>query len=240
MQFTQAHRERLIVTADDYGIRETVEPILRLARLGKLDRVAVMSRYVTETAAKALLETGVRIDLHLELIELLGRGHAPGESSGRRLIAFLACCLRGGLRRESVRAEWERQLVLFYERFGRWPDGLNSHEHVHYFPPFFPVVLDLARAHGIPFVRLGRFGVVAPARQALAGSIIHWLGRFAVRLLPVRETAIRTSDYLADPNWTRDADLLAARFPQTGTVELVVHPEHPAEMARILEHISTV
>ncbi|PIW93776.1 MAG: hypothetical protein COZ86_04470, partial [Candidatus Moranbacteria bacterium CG_4_8_14_3_um_filter_41_13] len=55
-------RRKFVVTADDYGIRKTAEPILHLAKKGKLDRVAVMIRYVSKEEAEALLKTGVKID----------------------------------------------------------------------------------------------------------------------------------------------------------------------------------
>ena len=61
-------RKELIIVADDYGIRGASAPILRLAREGIVDRVAVLAHFVSAEDVLALKETGVSIDIHLELI----------------------------------------------------------------------------------------------------------------------------------------------------------------------------
>jgi predicted glycoside hydrolase/deacetylase ChbG (UPF0249 family) len=152
-------RRKITVAADDYGIRETAGSILELAQKKRLDRVAVFSERVTDDDMRALLETGVAIDIHLELIRLLKTGQEDEGSALSRGMNFFFRRIFGVVNQRKVQGEWRRQIILFRDRFGRLPDGLNSHEHVHYFPEFFSVAVDLAQEFGISRVRLGSEGM---------------------------------------------------------------------------------
>lgn len=220
-------KNKLIIVADDYGVREASLPILRLAKEGVVDRVAVLARFVSTEDARALSETGVALDIHLELIRLLGRGEHDGDSLILRLGNFLWHVLRGDLAPKRVEEEWKAQIEIFREKFGRLPDGMNSHEHVHFFPFFFSSFLRVAEEYTIGYIRFGSQGIlgdirVHPAKNIL--SVLHGLNRILWRaqLLP-------TSDYLVSADWIDDVRHFVRHLPD-GQIEIVAHPKRPHEV----------
>ena len=225
-------RGKLIIAADDYGIRETSKPILELAQKGLLDRVAVFSGRVTDDDMQALLRTGVAIDIHLELINLLKSGHEDAQRSVlKRGMHFLIRRFIGSVSTEKVRTEWRRQIVLFRDRFGRLPDGLNSHEHVHYFPEFFPIVAELAKEFGIEYVRLGRYGVIKATRGGLTAKILSLCSKTTRKTFFTSGRV--TSDWVTSFDWFANTEEFVEILsdPKYSNVEVVFHPERPHEKA---------
>ena len=217
---------RLIITADDYGLREASEPILDLARASLIDRVAVLARFVSETEAQQLLATGVSIDIHLELTRLLGRGESEGDAFLVRMGNFFWCLLTRKLSRRKVEQEWREQLDLFQQKFGRLPDGMNSHEHIHFFPPLFRYFLEVAQEYGIGYVRFGSYDTIGCLRWHAAEKVIsclHRVDRYFWKRAP-----LTTSEYLVSGDWIDDPVDFLRQLP-AGRTEVVVHPERPQE-----------
>lgn len=230
---TRNIRESFVVTADDYGIRQTAEPILRLAHEGKVDRVAVLIHYVSAEQAEALKETGVKIDLHLELIGLLKRGEKAYENSFLRSINFCFRYFFGWVTMKKAETEWRDQIERFHDLFGSLPDGLNSHEYLHSFPPFFKVFIKLAKEYGIQYVRFGDKGILAGAHKTFISSILSsfWKrtrGAYA-------QTHLTTSNYLVSLDWLTDFKSFSEQLPK-GSIELVVHLEREEDYRTILEY----
>lgn len=228
-------RETFIVSADDYGIRETSAAILPLARQGKLDRVAVMVDRVSEEDAAALSVTGVAIDIHLELTRLVGSGETDSGHGIRTVVNFVSRFLSGRLSPRAVGGEWERQLKRFEALFGRKPDGWNVHEHYHYFPQFFRVLAGFVERHEDGFIRFGKRGIYSGKRWTFTSLVLATLRHFC-RPAFARHPA-PTSDFMASFDWFsgRENELLEA-IP-FGTVELVFHPERPEERKWIEKHV---
>jgi predicted glycoside hydrolase/deacetylase ChbG (UPF0249 family) len=216
----------IIIAADDYGIRETSRPILALARQGKLDRVGVLVHFVSPDEAEELLATDVKIDIHLELIDFLESGHEHTRSDvfGRGL-NFVWHIVLGRRAAREAEAQWEQQIVRFRELFGRLPDGLNSHEHVHYFPMFFRVLVRLAEKYHIPYVRFGTRGILHGEERRLVSGILDFFHRRNRQAFP---DILRSSDRLTGLDWLSDPIEFFAHPPE-GATELVVHPERPEE-----------
>jgi len=219
-------RKELIIVADDYGIRGASAPILRLAREGVVDRVAVLAHFVSAEDVLALKETGVSIDIHLELIRLLGRGESEGDSFLKRSGNFLWHVVRGDLAPRLVREEWYSQIELFREKFGRLPDGVNSHEHIHFFSPFFSSFLRVADEYGIEYVRFGSRGILGDIRFHAARSVLSCL--HGLNRLLWREELRLTSEYLVSVDWIDDMRHFIRHLPE-GRTEVVAHPERPHE-----------
>lgn len=230
---TKSIRESFIVTADDYGIRQTAEPILRLVHEGKVDRVAVLIHYVSAEQAAALLSTGVKIDLHLELIRLLRSGERVRDNILARGISFVFRYLSGQVTQRKVEREWREQIERFRELFGRLPDGLNSHEHVHAFPAFFRTFLKLADEYGIAHIRFGRWGTLIPLHGALIGRMLSFFWKRTHSLYA--KTNLTTSDYLVSLDWLSDFKAFSEHLPE-GSIELVVHLEREEEYRTLLEY----
>lgn len=237
MYISQPAKNRLILSADDYGIRDTVSRILPLAEAGKLARVAVMVNYCQPEDAKRLLETGVKIDVHLDIISLMGRGAKPAHGALRRGIHFSMRRFLGYLPADAVEAEWRRQIERFQELFGRLPDGLNSHEHVHFFPGFFDRFLALAHEFRIPYVRFGQWGMLVSFHHSVIGHILTGLARKNRRHF--EQAGLSTSTYLVSLDWVHRKERFfhaLASLPKEESVELVVHPERDREYDFIQHH----
>lgn len=234
MTIDQSLRKRLIFTADDYGIRNTAEPILALVRAGKLDRVAVMTKYVTQEAASALVKTGVKIDIHLELIALMGRGEELESGVFHRGGVFLKAWFLGNLTRQSVEEEWRSQIERFKVLFGRLPDGLNSHEHVHFFPFFFQVFQQLALEYEVRTIRFATRGILWRESRSLIGWVLAIL-RFLLRR-GARRSGLLSSNWLIGLDWLSHHEMLFSSLPMSGTIEVVVHPERSGEKVFIEQY----
>jgi predicted glycoside hydrolase/deacetylase ChbG (UPF0249 family) len=232
--FLRNRRNDIIVSVDDFGIRSVAEAILPLARQGKIDRVSVLINYVTsKEQVEALLATGVKIDLHMELIQLVGSGEKVEESTVFRGMNFVTRYALGHVRDNDVELAWTQQIMRFRELFGRYPDGLNSHEHLHYFPRFFRIAIALGARYDIPFVRFARKGIMKQ-NKAIVSRILaffwpkdrHYYTTQAVNMS--RETA----DFFVSYDWLDDFDNFLTHLPK-GNTEIVFHPERPDEYAVI-------
>lgn len=231
---TDEIRKRFLIVADDYGIRQTAEPILRLAREGKIDRVAVLIHYVSAEQAAALLATGVRIDLHLELMDMIMSGKKVRESALWRIIKFSLRLLVGRITVRKAEDEWRAQIERFRERFGRLPDGLNSHEHVHFFPPFTALFFRLAGEYGIGHVRFSTEGMMLGRHAALVGKVLSFLRNRSKRRFV--SSQVSTSRYLVNLDWLPDFPLFVADLGSESDIELVVHPEREEEYRTLLDY----
>ncbi|MDO8565620.1 MAG: ChbG/HpnK family deacetylase [Candidatus Moranbacteria bacterium] len=230
---TKSIRESFVVAADDYGIRQTAEPILRLVHEGKVDRVAVLIHYVSAEQAAALLATGVKIDLHLELIRLLKSGEKVRDNILARGIRFVFRYFSGQVTQRKVEREWREQVERFRELFGRLPDGLNSHEHVHSFPVFFRTFLKLAEEYNIAHIRFGKRGTLIPLHGAFIGRVLSFFWKQTYALYA--KTHLVTSDYLVSLDWLPDFKVFSEHLPE-GSIELVVHLEREEEYRTVLEY----
>jgi predicted glycoside hydrolase/deacetylase ChbG (UPF0249 family) len=217
-------RAGLIVSADDFGIRPAAtKRIVALAGERKIHRAAILITYAVQEVAhlEELKKTGSALDLHLELIRTLGGSERIDEHPIPRGIRFLRHIAARRIPHDAVRAEWRAQIELFRKIVGRLPDGLNSHEHVHFFPPFFKIFTELAEKYQIPYIRFSSQGIRAPGFR-LTPAVLHACWRIDRRLWP--NAKLTTSDFLVSFDWLRDPAWLRT-LPPDRTIELIVHPE---------------
>ncbi len=137
---------RIWLCADDYGIAPGVNAAIRdLVGRGRLNATSVMvgapNFSTAEAAALDALNAGERrvaIGLHFTLtrpFRPLSKGFAP--LSGGALPSIEAMMMRAVFRvldRHALAAEAEAQLAAFAAAFGRPPDFVDGHQHVHLFP----------------------------------------------------------------------------------------------------------
>ncbi len=224
-------REKIIFSADDFGVNELTDSnILKLAQIGKLDRVEIMinSRIRKEDALN-LANTGVKLDIHLHLIEYdsdywkgkrnLERGIAE------RIFLFMWNYTFGENNPRKVALKWENQIKKFKEIFGRYPDGIGSHEHIHYFPFYFNTLLSLSAKYKIFYVRFGRRNFRS---TCLIGKILNIL-RF-INQRQFKKTNFETSDFMLSFDWFSDLNFLS-EIPKGENSEVVFHPEKVEEFS---------
>lgn len=148
------------VTADDYGLsRGTNRAVEELARAGRLSAVSVMAHDSADLGsldrlAEACLSSGAAIALHLCFTE--------GSIASDFRSLFVAALARPALLRAIADAADEQADRLVAR--GVRVDALNAHEHVHLFPPIWPIVVSLARRLGARILRAALGQRVRPSR----------------------------------------------------------------------------
>ena len=166
----------ITLCADDYGLAPGVSAAIRhLIALGRLQATGCMTQgphWPEAAAALKPLDGMADIGLHITLTDQrpLGPVHGLGED-GRLppLGRLLRLALTRRLDQGAVAAEIDRQVDAFEAAFGRLPDFLDGHHHVHQLPGIGEAVLKVWRD------RLGGRGwvrsCVEPAAAILARRI---------------------------------------------------------------------
>lgn len=145
---------RLIVCADDYGLSPGVSLGIReLAERGRITATGAMTcmpAWKVEAPALTVLadRLGSRFEvgLHLTLTDQTPLGEMPvlapqGKFPG--IGSLLKASLARMLPLAEIAEELDRQLDAFKKHFGRMPDFIDGHQHVHLLPGIRQVVLGL-------------------------------------------------------------------------------------------------
>jgi predicted glycoside hydrolase/deacetylase ChbG (UPF0249 family) len=152
-------RRRIWLCADDYGISGAVNVAIRdLVVRRRLNATSVMvvapSFHRSEAHALDILNTGtarVAIGLHLTLtapFRPLGRAYKPvRDGAFLSLPATMAQAFLHRLNHDALVNEIAAQLRMFVHTFGRAPDFIDGHQHVHLFPQVREAVLEVAKAN---------------------------------------------------------------------------------------------
>jgi predicted glycoside hydrolase/deacetylase ChbG (UPF0249 family) len=228
----KAQRQNILLTADDFGKSKLAnQNILKLAKAGKLSRVSLMSEGdFTAGEIEELVSCGVKLDLHLELDWQKKRRKKLKDNTLKQGIIFLANHIRAG-QRKKTKENWKRQIEKFQEIVGRSPDGLNSHEYVHFFPTYFKIVLELAEYFKIPFVRFGKKGF--QGRKTFVHLILNNLGRWDKKYFFA--SRLDSSDYFTSLDWIKNLNEFFKNLPE-GKIEIACHPEREEEFELIAKY----
>lgn len=145
----------ITLCADDYGLAPGVsDAILALIGLGRLQATGCMTGSPHWPHAAPLLRTleaKADVGVHLTLTDQAPLGAMPRLAPDGRLPSLPGLLKRAVARRldradiAEIKAELTRQLDSFEEHFGRAPDFLDGHHHVHQLPVIGDVVLELWR-----------------------------------------------------------------------------------------------
>jgi chitin disaccharide deacetylase len=143
--------------ADDYGISPAVDAAIRdLVVRGRLNATSVMvtapSFHRLEASALSILNAGeprVSIGLHLTLtapFHPLSKAFKPVRDGAFLPLGItLAAALLHRFKHDMLVDEFMSQLRLFVHNFGRAPDFIDGHQHVHLFPQVRDAVLKVAK-----------------------------------------------------------------------------------------------
>jgi predicted glycoside hydrolase/deacetylase ChbG (UPF0249 family) len=217
--------------ADDYGISESVDKAIRdLLMRGHINATSVMvvapSFQRAETASLKMLNAGTRrfaIGLHLTLtapFKPLSTGFRPVR--GGAFLPLSEMLVRGTLRllnSERLAIEIATQLKAFVTAFGRAPDFVDGHQHVHLFPQVREPLLEMVKEVA-PQAWVRQCGRVS----ALSGSLLGGLSDRKALLLDALSRTFRAraaaSGIATNPAFagtydfnTATADDFAKRFP---------------------------
>lgn len=132
---------RITLCADDYGISPTVDRGIReLISRGRLNATTVMvvTPSFGKEVAKTLLDIGgASIGLHVTLtapFKPLTDFNSLRAGKFLTLSNVLAMALARRLNQAAIHREISAQLETFAAAFGRPPDFVDGHQHVHIFP----------------------------------------------------------------------------------------------------------
>lgn len=168
---------RVVLCADDFGLTEGVSRgILELADQGRISATGVIT---TCPWAQRLgpdlgrLAGSLGIGLHLNLTTGEPLGRMDGLAPNGTLPAFgelLPKAIAGRLPLHEIAAEIGRQLRAFQEVFGRMPDFVDGHQHVHVLPGIRPTLLAVLAREGRrrPWLRDPSDRIDAIARRRLS------------------------------------------------------------------------
>jgi predicted glycoside hydrolase/deacetylase ChbG (UPF0249 family) len=225
----------LIVNADDYGLTEAVSAgILRASRQGVVTSTSVLAVAPGFAGTGKWLadEEGLGVGVHLAVVgedpPLLSASEVPTlvDRRGRFAISwkvFLRKCVAGRVDPDDVRRELAAQ-VEAVAALGVTVDHLDSHQHLHLWPIMRPVVIDLARTHGIPAIRVPRSHRRSPVSvvvNRLAGRLAA-AARAAGLRFPEDASGVDEAGRLDQPKLVAALDGFAARG--AASAELGTHP----------------
>lgn len=238
---------RIWLCADDYGIAPGVNAAIRdLIARGRLNATSAMvvppSFSRAEADACAALPH-VAIGLHVTLtapLEPLTETYRP-LFVGRflPLKTMLALAVRGQLDTAALTREVEAQFRAFNDAFGRPPDFVDGHQHVHLFPQVRDVVLDAARQFA-PQAWVRQGGSALPLHRRLIdpkGALIDWLSRelrARARKLGISTNPAfaGTYSFRANADYQQIFPSFLKNLPEGGLV--MCHPGHvDAELERL-------
>jgi chitin disaccharide deacetylase len=219
-------QRKIWICADDYGISPSVSTAIRdLVGQGRINATSVMvvapTFHRSEAAAlNALRVHGahVAIGLHLTLsapFKPLTEGFTP--LADKAFLSYRALLVRACLRqlnRKALEAEIAAQLRMFAHEFGRAPDFIDGHQHVHIFPQVRDALFTAARelAPDAWIRQCGRTGALTARLNDPKGLVLDLLSkrfRESAAAVGIRTNAAFAGTYA----FNDDADF-AALFPR--------------------------
>ncbi len=201
----------LIVNGDDFNLTEGISRAISQAHdRGILTSTSVMINMpLSKFQLQGLVgRKNLGIGLHLNAtfgfpVSGLERRSALVDSSGRFVGKEIYAEGHFGL--AGLKKEFKAQIRLFFRKFRRLPDHLNTHHHIHAFAPVFRIISQLSEGFGIPVRRVDACAVKENRK------------------------AFQTTDYLfgnLSPagHWRAEALKTILENLPCGTSELICHP----------------
>lgn len=234
--------KRVIINADDFGFSGGItEGILRAHREGVVTSTTIAANMpAAEEAVRQFKDVpGLGVGVHLNACQgppLSQEGMRLADTDGvMRLTAtrlLLTCIAKPWLVRV-IEAEFDAQIRWVLDH-GIHPTHLDSHRHIHGYPPVFARVAGLARRYNIRFVRWHREAIPdsqgAPPkalfsrRQALVARTLNALGRINARV--ARDLIATNGTWGVAQTGTITAEWLigVAGVIGVGVTEIMTHP----------------
>lgn len=218
----------IVLCADDYGITQAVGAGIReLTAARRLSAVTCMSSapmWPAEAELLKPLQDKIDVGFHFNLT--LNLGH----SSVKNLTAWIISGLSGHINKDLVEREFLQQLERFESCWGKPPDFIDGHQHVHILPgirrPLLRLLAERYPKAGRPWIR--RVNPLLTGHDApLKALILKILSMGFVK--DARLAGLEVSNYFAGLySLTATANFAAMmsgwlRQSQPGTV-LMCHP----------------
>ena len=248
---------RIWLCADDYGISTGVNTAIRdLVVRGRINATSVMTVAPAFNRAEALSLSilnastqRVAIGLHVTLtapFQPLVAGYAPLRGGVfPPLGATLRAALLRRLQPEKIAVEIGAQISAFTKLFGRPPDFVDGHQHVHIFPQVRDAVLDVVRTR-LPNVWVRQCGRRLPMaarfgdRKGLLLDILSARFRERARILgvTVNPAFAGSYDFGSDPDFAALFPRFLDGLPENSVV--MCHPGFVDEDLKRLDPLTTL
>ena len=225
--------KKLIVNADDFGLTESINRgIIRSFRDGILTSASIMANGESFEDAVRLQKNhpSLGVGAHLVLVEekpVLPPERVPSlVSNAQRLHKnykeFLKRLVLGKISMVDVEKELRAQVEKIREA-GVTITHVDSHQHLHVFPPILNVVIRIARDYGIPWIR-NSYDEVVPLTPGQLG--LAFFARRGKRTM--LKSKINTTDYFYGTGFSgslTEKDLVDT-LPrlEDGISEIMCHP----------------
>lgn len=225
--------KKFILSADDFGLSNLYNKnILALVKAKKLDRVSLMVDGIfTPKDLEKLKVSGVKIDLHLNTDSKKKHRKEIKESVFLRAIAFSLSLVSKHMRPDYMEIHWQHQVEKFQELIGRQPDGLNSHQHIHFFPPYFRLIIKLGQQNNIPYLRFGQESLVKS--NTAVYHILFWLHKKNQKIFI--GSGLQSANHLISLDWIKNITTFLDQ-EHLGSIEIVCHPERKKEFEIIKKY----
>lgn len=230
--------KRIVVCGDDFGMNADIdEGMIVLAGMGRLSAVSCLSLGPTFVAnAPRLAALDADLGLHVNFTEPLGSGADADLPSLSRLILR---AYAGRLDADWVDQHLVRQFDAFEAAFGRAPDYVDGHQHVHQLPILRDRLLRLLKQRygaRMPWLRQTAPGLLCgiPLKESFKARVIGALGAAALGR-QARDEGLRTNRRLLgvygfEGGKRRYADLLQNWLFNARDCDLLMC--HPAKDSR--------
>jgi predicted glycoside hydrolase/deacetylase ChbG (UPF0249 family) len=200
-----------LFTADDYGKFADGD---RIIRENGLSRLSVMTKRQRPFETAAL--EGKTVGLHADF-------------GGEHLTDFLTRVFRP----RYIARELQSQIDEFTRVFGKPPAYVDSHRFFHFFPTAFPVFLKVCKANNIPYLRIGRKGVVKI--NSIKTLVIHVMILMNYWLYRKQVEPFISVDYFLSLDWYDSLD-----FPMPdGVIKVIFHPENSEALLKQLREMQS-
>jgi hypothetical protein len=250
-------RRRIWLCADDYGISPAVNSAIRdLVARGRLNATSVLavapSFHRSEAISLNVLNSEaprVAIGLHVALTVPFRPSSKIFEPARGGAFLPLAATLRRAVtrrfRRDALEAEIASQMQVFLSAFGRPPDFVDGHQHVHLFPQIRDAVLAVVKAQA-PNAWVRQCGRAVPFAERFAdrkGLLLDLLSyRFRRRAAAVglrtNPAFAGTYDFGEDSNFASLFPRFLDALPEGGVV--MCHPGFIDDELRRLDPLTTL
>jgi chitin disaccharide deacetylase len=239
-------RRRIVLCADDYGMSPAVSGAIReliLRRRINATSVMVVAPSFSRSEAAALRQAAgdhAAIGLHLTLTAPFRPASQHFAPLRRGAFVPLAAMARRGLSRTLIPslldAEIAAQLAAFHDAFGRPPDYVDGHQHIHVFPQISEALVRVVK-HTAPHAWVRQCGRAVRKNLEPKGLVLDALSRRLQRLAAGH--GLRTNPAFAGTYAFRPNADFAKLFPQfldglpDGSV-VMCHPgKVDAELSRL-------
>jgi chitin disaccharide deacetylase len=243
---------RIWLCADDYGISPAVSAAIRdLIARGRINATSVMvvapgfspsEAGALDEAAKARAAIGLHLTLTAPFRPLTG--FAPlRDGAFLPLAAMAGRALVRNLKAAALDAEILSQFAAYRAAFGRAPDYVDGHQHIHVFPQIRDALLRVIK-QAAPRAWLRQCGRSALARKSIGDPKGYILDALSARLRRrAAEAGVSTNFAFAGTYSFRPQADYAALFPDflDGLPDgglIMCHPGHVDPQLRLLDPLT--